>query len=28
VINEDEEFKAQLKEMIDGMLPLIREIVE
>jgi hypothetical protein len=28
VMNEDEEFKIKLQEMIDGMLPLIREIVE
>jgi len=27
-MEEDGEFEAQLKEMIDGMLPLIREIVE
>jgi hypothetical protein len=28
IMEEDGEFEAQLKEMIDGMLPLIREIVE
>jgi len=27
-MEEDEEFKAQVKEIIDGVLPLIREIVE
>lgn len=28
VMEEDEEFREELKEMIDGILPLIRETVE
>jgi len=28
MMNEDEEFKQEVKEMIDGILPLIREEVE
>jgi len=27
-IEEDEAFRSEIKEMIDGVLPLIREIVE
>jgi hypothetical protein len=28
MMNGNEEFKKEVKEMIDGVLPLIREIVE